>query len=88
MSPGVCELVNIAGLNSSVVRALAWYARGTGFEFRLRFDFSPPVTFMYTLLISTKFGFLAFVCLLCVFKDEDLISWKECGSSNLIKIRC
>lgn len=32
-------------LNSSVVRALAWYASGPGFESRLRLDLSPPVTF-------------------------------------------
>lgn len=41
--------VNISGHNSSVVRALVLvlFARGPGLEFRLRLDFSPPVTFVF-----------------------------------------
>lgn len=38
--------VNKLGLNSSVVRGLAQYARGPGFESKLRLDISPPVTFV------------------------------------------
>lgn len=41
---GVWLAVNISGLNISVVWVLALYAKGPGFESRLRFDFSPPVT--------------------------------------------
>lgn len=37
--------VNISYVNRSVVRALAKYARGPGFESRLMRDFSAPVTF-------------------------------------------
>lgn len=46
MSQGleVWQSVNISGLNSSVLRALARYSIGPGFESRLRRDFSPPVT--------------------------------------------
>lgn len=39
--------VNILGLNSSLVRALARYARDHGFETRLRHDFSAPVTILF-----------------------------------------
>ena len=39
----VRESVNISGLNNSVARLLARYARGPGFESQLRLDFSPPV---------------------------------------------
>eukprot|EP00105_Crassostrea_gigas_P045557 XP_019929705.1 PREDICTED: uncharacterized protein LOC109620862 [Crassostrea gigas] len=49
MSPGsqVCDCLSVyrVSCNSSVVRALARYARDPGFESRLRLDFSPPVTF-------------------------------------------
>ena len=42
--PGVWESINISGLNSSVIRALAQYAKGTGFESRFRLNFLSPVT--------------------------------------------
>ena len=42
--PGVWESINISGLNSSVIRALAQYAKGTGFESQFRLNFLPPVT--------------------------------------------
>lgn len=37
--------VNMSGLKSSVVKSLVWFARGHGFESRLRHEFSPPATF-------------------------------------------
>ena len=40
----VCKSYSKYGLSRSVGRALARCARGTGFEPRLRHDFSPPVT--------------------------------------------
>lgn len=40
---GMWLSVDISGLSSSVVIVLAWYARGSGFNSRLRLDFSPFV---------------------------------------------
>ena len=50
--PGVWESVKISGLNSSVGRALARYARGPGFESRLRLDFSPPATWCWLYIVT------------------------------------
>ena len=54
--PGVLESVKISSLNSSVDWALAWYARGPGFESRLRLDFSQPVTSNKKIVLYWQLG--------------------------------
>ena len=47
MSPGIKVWVSQnMGVSCSVGRALAWYARGPGFESRLRLDFSWAISFL------------------------------------------
>ena len=53
--PDGWEPVDIESLNSSVVRALARYARGPRFESYYRHDFSPPVT------VSVILSLIAFI---------------------------
>ena len=49
MSAGfqVCESVKISGLNRSLGRVLARFARDPGFKSKLRLGFSTPVTLAY-----------------------------------------
>ena len=67
--------VNISGLNSSVVRALARYVKSPEFEPRLRFDFSLPVKFgsqrkITTIKILPEHMLQAFLSLKVEFGDE------------------
>lgn len=50
---GVWLSVNVSGLNSSVVRALAWYARSLGFKSQLRLDFSPCTCYIWRPMYNT-----------------------------------
>lgn len=49
MSPGqqVCDCQSTHRVSIAQVKALAQYARGLGFEFHLRLDFSPPIALIF-----------------------------------------
>ena len=71
MSPGIQVYVKVSQytcfLYSLVVKALARYDRGPGFEPRLRLDFSPPTQ----LQLITKASLLGFITVIITYQQPQ-----------------